>query len=1175
MGKIAVTIIGTVVGAYFGYPQLGFLLGSLVGTLAFPDKGPNMSGPRLDNLMVTSSTYGQPIPIVYGTFRLAGNMIWSNGIREVVSNESAGGKGGGGATITNYSYRWSGAIAICSAPVTGIGGLLRIWADSKVVYDATGASPIMNKDGFVFRMYLGDEEQMPDPAWEAAVGAGNLSANRGIAYIVFDDIPLQDYGNRIPNFTFEVAGTGAIPDTTTADAVANIDTSISQGLTNILIPDWDHNVFYRFHQTDGIRVYNISDRQEIRRASADEVLEPDADFSLSFGGAVTVDSAGMIYAALSFPSNSRPIAVISGSTLREIDRATPGNVNGLDPSVDMPAASILCVSEVATLLGPARWLTSSTFQGDLQFFAAYPNPLTFIGYKAMDHADTLVVGGNPEGTGAVVYAATFDTSEIQIHKVIIQSSASNTFNSSDSSNSGLTSTLVATLQPPDIENWTHFQDVEGMFWDEKAERLYLYVTGLRVSFLAPNNKDVLVRFNPETGLVERVYTLEGAAGLKFNNTAQGTLHNRITDERLAIIRDSGANIANVQVIDLATGVTEDTGPYSVISSSSAQVYNGSTGEIIHAVTLNPAGTETNVIISTGRRIGVPALLSDIVTDLCGRAGLEPTDIDVTELIDEVPGYLINAQMSVRSAIEPLAVAYKFDGVESDYLLKFLKRGRASTLTITQDKLKFIDENSGDVIRETRVQEVDMPERVSVVYADPDRDYQQSTQTSKRITNPTPTMFTKNQATMTLPISLSATFAKQLSYTMLNVSWIERIATEFQTGWEYLKLDPVDSITINLDNGTVYRVRLIQADVGVDLSSQFQAVNEKAAAYTSAAALAGDTGGFESPVVPSISLTRTFIFDSPMLRDQDDPGQLQTIMYCMAGNYGQPNWPGAEVQKSVDGSFYTRVSEIFTNCAWGACVNTLGDPVGSAFLTDETNTLSVYMFSGASQLESVTQTEMVNGANGAMVINLDTGIMEVIQFRDVSQNTDGTYLLEGLLRGRRGTDTYAYTHSGEEFFILLTDAAVEAFKLGLGEIDAERYYKGIQFGTLFEDADVQAITSIGRPLMPYAPVNYEVVDNAGDYDITWERRTRLAGDLLDGVGDVPLGEVTESYEVDIYDGTGTTVLRTLTSITTDVTYTSANITTDFGTPPATLIISVYQMSGAVGRGFAYKTEVTVA
>jgi hypothetical protein len=81
--------------------------------------------------------------------------------------------------------------------------------------------------------------------------------------------------------------------------------------------------------------------------------------------------------------------------------------------------------------------------------------------------------------------------------------------------------------------------------------------------------------------------------------------------------------------------------------------------------------------------------------------------------------------------------------------------------------------------------------------------------------------------------------------------------------------------------------------------------------------------------------------------------------------------------------------------------------------------------------------------------------------------------------------------------------------------------------------------------------------------------------LDGVGDVPLGEVTESYEVDIYDGTGTTVLRTLTSITTDVTYTSANITTDFGTPPATLIISVYQMSGAVGRGFAYKTEVTVA
>src|SRR5690606_19550302 len=55
-----------------------------------------------------------------------------------------------------------------------------------------------------YRIHLGDEEQLPDPFIEAFEGIGGTPAYRGMAYVVIEDFPLEAFGNRIPNFTFEV-----------------------------------------------------------------------------------------------------------------------------------------------------------------------------------------------------------------------------------------------------------------------------------------------------------------------------------------------------------------------------------------------------------------------------------------------------------------------------------------------------------------------------------------------------------------------------------------------------------------------------------------------------------------------------------------------------------------------------------------------------------------------------------------------------------------------------------------------------------------------------------------------------------------------------------------------------------------------------------------------------------
>jgi hypothetical protein len=101
---------------------------------------------------------------------------------------------------TEYPYYASFAVALCEGPITGIG---RIWADGKP----------LDMSGITMRWYPGDETQAPDPFIAAKMGAANTSAYRGTAYMVFEELALSTYGNRLPQLSFEVFRPLADPDT--------------------------------------------------------------------------------------------------------------------------------------------------------------------------------------------------------------------------------------------------------------------------------------------------------------------------------------------------------------------------------------------------------------------------------------------------------------------------------------------------------------------------------------------------------------------------------------------------------------------------------------------------------------------------------------------------------------------------------------------------------------------------------------------------------------------------------------------------------------------------------------------------------------------------------------------------------------------------------------------------
>ena len=83
-------------------------------------------------------------------------------------------------------------------------------------------------------------------------------------------------------------------------------------------------------------------------------------------------------------------------------------------------------------------------------------------------------------------------------------------------------------------------------------------------------------------------------------------------------------------------------------------------------------------------------------------------------------------------------------------------------------------------------------------------------------------------------------------------------------------------------------------------------------------------------------------------------------------------------------------------------------------------------------------------------------------------------------------------------------------------------------------------------------------------MSWKRRTRIGGDDWEQ-SEVPLGETSETYDVEIYDTAGTTLKRTATVTSSSMTYTAAQQASDFGTAQWNFTARVYQRSDSFGRG----------
>lgn len=1190
MGQLVFGVIGAVVGGYFGGPagaQAGFALGSAVGGLVFPaGSDQSYTGPRMSDLTVSSSTYGAPIVEGIGTQRIGGNIIWCPGIEEVetTTTQSAGKGGGPSVTQTTYSYYASFALALCKGPKSGV---LRIWADGTKIYDAS-SSDYGAIDGLTYRFYNGDSTQLPDSIIEAREGVGNVPAFRGLCYLVFDRMPLAKFGNRIPSLTVEIA-----------DSVATNFSHVDGPAGRPMFPVFAFDEKYqRYITAENIGIssdvamaqYDANTMQLIRVDRYTDLLNNNPSYPNAGVGNGTWYSDGGDFFCLQ--ANSNTVAILRTSTMQVEAYSHAVGIPG------WPTTTSVSGTERSALGGIE--VSGNTDSGPIFFWPSAFKDLLYImdKYGVLQGVDDIegyslagklsAASGLFKGGQAILWIAVASGTSLGLDTMYF-----NRYSIAPSVYDFVDPDIypVGAGTPFPLVRTHHFTKTLADFgWTadscSKFDIVYDPLDGnylcIGVCWMGASRRAKYAKYDFENQAL--VWTIDNTTDgdAAFPNYASNSWSTqRCRQGQFALASEGGRYIT---VIDTRHGTYTNqdwlTGTAGAAVPSFGTYFSAQFGSVF------AFGTKTTIPTAdfaarfdTFHLQGGPAAIVPYIASLCQRCGLEPADVDTSGILvggqsPTVWGYYWNRAAVAKDLIGPLAQKFFFDAFESDFTLKFQNRGQGVVETIPQELLAFVDEGQGLVLDETIAQEKELPAKVTLTYTDYQRDYQGNAQISVRPSNPKVTMSSNNQTSLESPVAQTATEAKQLVERILYTTWMERSTYKLQPSNRYMYFDPTDEFIAQLADGTTIQMRLTKYYIGQDLTLQWEAVGEDGATYSSNAIT--DGGQIPVNVLPRVVASVMFVMDLPLLQDLDNRGRERTFDYVVMSGVTETGWRGAYAYLSPDNTTYAPVVQSNAPGAYGSAVTALPDNL-DPFSLDTTTSFDVVLQVGEDRLVSVTTDELLAGKNG-MAVKCSNGEWEVIQFQTVTPQANGVYRLTNLLRGRVGTDWVCGLHAVGDQVVLLESATAQYFESDLATIGVTRYWKPVSYGQFIDNVAPQAETTRGNELKPWMPRQLKATVAGSDIGLTWARRTRYGGGLQDGTGTVPLNEDSEAYEVDILSGPGGTLKRTLSGLTTPAaTYNSADITTDFGSIPATLTMRVYQLTQTSGltRGFSREITVTVS
>ncbi len=1220
MASIVLASVGQAVGAATGVPfagQLGGLIGSSLGGSRGRSKT-HYEGARLEQLAVQTSTYGRMIPIVFGTVRISGNVIWARPIRELETTtrvSSGGGKGGGGkrqssSTSTTYSYYSTLAIAICEGEVTRVD---RVWADSKLLDLSKGT----------YRIYNGTETQMPDALIESYHGVGATPAYRGMAYVVIEDFPLADYGNRIPNFTFEVTRRISQKD---AD-----DQPVESLVTSVmLIPGsgefvYDTQTQYKIGGTTASGSLVQSGFQTVLnqhtaegKANVDVALDqlqqtfPNLEWVGVvvnwFGTSMDIASCE-IWPSVEYQANvaTTPddwqVAGLTRATARQIGSdggklrygGTPddGSIVRLLTGLRNRGLKIFFYPQMLMDISGKPW------RGNLTGSASQVN--TFFtktrGYNAfIQHYATLVAGK--------VDAFAIGTEMRDLTKITSSAGVFPAVSKLMTLATSVKATLGASVKVTYAADWSEYHHTDDGWYhlDPLWASASIDMVGIDAYF-------------PLSNAVQTSYDVDG---LRAGWTSGEGYDWYYTD----VARTTQASLAPAYAWKNIAWWWENTHVNPDLSTTawvpeSKPIWFTEYG----FASVDGCANEPNVFVDSSTAASAyPRFSRGRVDFMAQRAAITATEAEWAgsamvankflwtwdarpypywpDLLSVwadganwVTGHWVQGKLGashVAGAVEELMLRAGIGdaqlntvGVQAildGFVLHERVTARAALEQLMQAYFFTVKESGAQLVLLPRDAAVDAVADVTqcvprtmgeqeVAYVLerkedlvlPQRlEVQFLNRLQRYETNVQSASRAAQEATDTVTLRfslvLSEAHARAISETVLGDRWAERSSISLQLPIAYAALEAGDLLQLN-DGALTHRIRITKVQIGKPGLVRLSGVVDAAdVADRYVPPVIGSDGAL---VLPSPA-TRLEVLDIPAL--PTDGQDALTVRFAACGV--SEGWTGATVTQLFSNGNDQVLVDISSPATIGTAVTVLA--AAEAQRIDRIHSVDVALMGGA-ELNSTTEAAMLNGSNVAVLG------AEVIQFQTATLISEGVYRLSNLLRGRLGTEAAISSHNVGERFVLMNEAVVPVV-VPAANNGQTWTLQATTFGETLGQGAISEVVIQANSLKPYFPVHLSATcDGAGDVTLRWVRRTRIDGGLRDYV-DVPLREAAEQYEVTVYDGT--VVKRSWRVATTNLLYTAAEQLADFGTSPTSLHVTVAQISALVGLGNIAEETLTV-
>lgn len=1125
MAQIIVRSVGAAIGGFLGGPQGAMIGWSIGGALSGALSSKNTQAPAapLIDLKVTGTEYGQAIPYLRGAVAVAGQVWWNTDRRPTTSTtttSSGGGKGGSGGqevTTSNTTYDMDMLIGLCDNQIIGIS---RIWNNGKLIWTAAAtatsgsvASSAVTDQWARLTVYTGEPTQLPDPTYEAAVG--HAPAYRGRGTIFIQGLRLGSSG-QVPNLTFEVV----------------IDGRIVQ---------YEEVLLYGPKVETNAYVYNGGIPSG---AVSQPLFALEWNFPVVLG--TTIDNRGRIMWTQDITGGDwvlRCVDLEANSVLETYTLA--GGAKSVPIAMDT-IGSMWSHNYAGGATNAGLWRYDPNGNANLftldSTFAPSSN-------GQFDSSGNLWVSDTGFGVMYIIFG--LNTGSLTGH--IGSFSPGPALNGCDACiNAGAYSGRLYT------RTVTNFGNL-GIGWFNTANGVFTKVITATGSQQPPACIDgagfIYTSNGPASGIQDRLdkYSIDGALLSSIVIAGMTSASNLLLDASGHLsVQCVVAGVAKILIIDTATWTLLSS---FILPAGHTLLSTCSYGQT-SALTYSAAAGAFNVwFVPTIQLVAkIAPSVANVVSDVCVRAGLTTGQIDVTGLttITRVVNCFTWSQISsARGPLETLMSVYFFEMTVSDKIY-FRPRGGAAVLTIPYADLgASLDSTQSDPLPLKQANELEIPAQVALTYSNISDDYQQDTQYSDRLITATPGTI----STISIQMGLTPDEAKAVADTMALDQIASIISTSISLLGTYSALEPTDVVLLVGADGSVFRMRLVKQTDSYPLL-KYDAILDDTSVLTSQGIT--NTDYSNSTVVAAGVNSMMQLLDIPILQDLDDDAGF----YAVAKGNSTP-YPGTGVYNSVDNVAYERKATILENAEFGTCTSILGNYSGSRVF-DERNTVTVDLSLGA-VLSTTTRDALLESFTlNAMLVG-----SEVIQFKTATLVTDGVYILSGLLRGCRGTEWAMTGHAALERCVLLQAPGMRRVLMQNNELGLSRYYKGVTVGRPVSSATAVTFTDGAVGLKPFSPILFRGGYTAGnDFIMKWQRRTRYAVRMIGTLGiSAPLGEATESYEIDIFsDNTYTTVLRTISSTAETATYTAAQQVADGLTPGDPRYAKLYQMSEIIGRGY---------